>query len=91
MRPHNPGAEGEAGTDGASGAGSSIEGESAIPTRARHRVQLHAALEALDAFLARSNTGAELELAAEELRIAVSMLSSHCARTRMSLLSPPNH
>jgi hypothetical protein len=54
-------------------------------------VQLHAALEALDAFLARSNTGAELELAAEELRIAVSMLSSHCARTRMSLLSPPNH
>jgi hypothetical protein len=85
MRPHNPGAEGEAGTDGVSGAGSSIEGESAIPTRARHRVQLHAA------FLARSNTGAELELAAEELRIAVSMLSSHCARTRMSLLSPPNH
>ena len=90
MRPHTPGAEGEAGTDGVSGAGSSIEGESAIPTRARHRVQLHAALDALDAFLACSNTGAELELAAEELRIAVSIMSSHRARTRMSSLRSSN-
>ena len=58
--------------EGSSGAGSSVEGEMAIPTRARHRVQLHAALDALDAFLACSTQGAELELAVEELRIAVS-------------------
>ena len=67
------GAEGEAGAGGLSGSGSSNEGEAAIPTRARHRVQLYAALGALDAFLACSTNGAELELAAEELRIAVSI------------------
>lgn len=76
-----PGAEGEAGMGGVSGSGSSDEGEAAIPTRARHRVQLHAALDALDAFLVCSNNGAELELAAEELRIAVSTLPKRCENT----------
>lgn len=65
------GSEGGAGHLGGSGAGSSVEGEAAIPTRARHRVQLDAAIGALDGFLESSAAGADLELAAEELRIAV--------------------
>jgi hypothetical protein len=73
---------------GLSGSGSSNEGEAAIPTRARHRVQLHAALDALDTFLVYSNNGAELELAAEELRIAVSIQSNRCASTRTPTLTP---
>jgi tRNA modification GTPase len=65
------GSEGEAGQLGGSGVGSSVEGEAAIPTRARHRVQLDGAICALDGFLESSTAGTDLELAAEELRIAV--------------------
>ena len=66
------GAEGEAGVQGTA-AGASTEGDAALPTRARHRVQLLAAIDALDSFLALEASGNEagLELGAEELRGAM--------------------
>ena len=65
-------AEGEAGLQGTA-AGASTEGDAALPTRARHRVQLLAAVDALDQFLALEASGNEagLELGAEELRGAM--------------------